>query len=250
MAGAVDPGQVEPTQPSPAPEGETPTSEVQGGQTGEFDWTSVEVEVAGRTMRAGDVVKSYGEAEKAMRQAQNAKAQADDKLKQYGWADDFRAVYQSNPAFAQAVDAAYNEAQGNAPNAAATASYQPHVQELDNLKAQMYHMQHKADIAEMRAAGYNISGGDEQEILTHIIAGRALNPRDAYSMLFRERDIEAARRDSTANTADHMRKSQGAYDEPPKGSQTPVKKSAGEMSQAEADDALMADIEKMDMFKR
>jgi hypothetical protein len=249
LAEAIDPGQagIEPT--PPASEGEAPTSDGAEGQASEFDWASVEVDVAGRTMKAGDVVKSYGETEKRMRHLEDANLKADNQLKQYGWADDFRERYQNDPAFQQQVDAAWSNQQATQ-GAVAKPTYQPHVQELDGLKVQMQQMQNKAEIAEMRAKGMEISPQDEISILTEISTGRVSDPQAAYAVLFRERDIEAARRDSTANTAEHMRKGQTAYDAPPKGSQTTVKKSQSEMTPQEADDALLRDIGNMDMFKR
>jgi hypothetical protein len=95
-----------------------------------------------------------------------------------------------------------------------------------------------------------ISKDDEQGIFDYMARNQVYNVDAAYSAMFYQRDVDAAREAATKNTAEHMANNRNTYAAPPKGG-TPSTKAPdmSKMSQEERDAATLDALKSLEMFK-
>jgi len=211
----------------------------------QFDPASAEIEVAGRKMTVADLTKSYTEAEKTLRQAQQEAYGYRSKLDGYSWADDLQTRYQNDPAFRQAIDEAVEGSGGN------VQQLNPQYRELQELKMEQARLRMEREFDKIRSEGDELTKEMEQKILHEIAVNPAVQDvRAAYRNLFWEQKMDRIRAEATAQVSEQMTDNREAYSQKPSGSsKKAAPPSVSDMSPEQRDEFLMQRIKELDMFK-
>jgi hypothetical protein len=210
----------------------------------EFDPSSVQVDVAGRKMSVADLTKSYTEAEKTMREAQQNVHTYKTQLDGYSWANDLQTRYQQDASFRQALDDAL-EGHGRQP----INELNPAYQEVQMLKQEHELMKMERDFDKLKQQGYELDKNMETELLQEMAMNRYPNVEVAYKAKYFEKALAQAREQATSQTAEQLSENQSAYKQPAKGiTAKSAPPNVKDMTPEQRDAYLQKRINEMDMF--
>lgn len=225
-----------------------PTPETSGEEQSQDDWASEVVEIEGRQMKRGDVVKSYAEAEKKMRRMEADLQNANNQVNEYKqWADPIKDAYNdpSNPSYKEGFDALYQ---------AGATTQQPHTVSPDfqkqmQLEVEVHRMKVERDIDRIKQEGLPLTEDMEKELLMHMHNNSQHDTEAGYFKLFGRQAIADARRDAVKQTADHIAQNQGSYEAPTKGGGAPQPKKVdvSKLTPTQLEEAAIERIKK-DLF--
>jgi hypothetical protein len=204
------------------------------------------IEVGGKQFTEQALAESYAEAQRKISEMGTTNADLSGKLKEYqGWADPIKDRYNASDADRQAFDEWWNQNQA--------AQGQPSPVSYDNqrllaLESKIAKQDQEQAFNHLRAKGMNLSTQDESAILNEIATNPAIQDVEAaYTKLFWEREIQAAKSGAVADTANQMAGNQGAYEKPPTGGapQGPAAEDVRAMAKNDPDKFAEAAIEEI-----
>lgn len=222
---------------------ETPSPEEQA----EEEWASVEVEVAGKRMTRGDVIKSYAASEARMREGDNERTQLRAELEGMKWAGDLQNLYNQNPEFKTHMDSWFDES-GNAKTQQNIPTHES--QRIAALEQRHVELENERSFDKIRQQGYDLDKDMEQKVLHEM----AVNPnvREVEATYWKLFGAEIARRkaeQAVSNTADHLAQNRDSYTPPAKGAPKPKSgKDPKDMTPAEFDEAVMKRLQNQGDF--
>jgi len=235
-------------------EGQEP-QETPEGQSQEPVSSEPMIEVAGRKFKSwDDVGKSYTEAEKRMREVENEKLLTSKQLSElqtkYQWADNWEQYLAANPQKRAEIERVLTEeAAAQQPRYAPD----PYAQELTAVKRQLEEMRIDKELDAMAAKGFDMSTERRVKVLEHVFKTGDNDIQGVYKKLFFDDELARVKGETAKRVGDSLAQSQTAYQTPPTGQAALKGKDVKEMSQAELNDAIDAEINKgplADWFKR
>jgi hypothetical protein len=229
--------------PAPAPEEQPAVSEAPVTEQPAPSEAPTTIEAGGKQFSSpAELAEAYTNAQSSMTQAQQEAAELRQVKEQW---DQFGNALDNDPGLREHIEGYYAES----PNAAAQrpTALDPNAQEINQLKQQVETERLNREITDLGTKGFNVTPARKDEILRHI----ALNPHirnadKAYKDLYYEADMKAAKEKATADTAGQMADNQGAYTQPPAGTQAPDK-SFGDLTSEEQESELLRDIGNVDL---
>lgn len=226
-----------------------PTESAAEPQPEEPTWASEEVEVyPGKRMRRGDVIKSYGEAERRMHEATEAEARARKEMEGYAWAKAIQERYHTDPEFKEEYDRIW---QGEATSRRQPNVLSPEMQELHRQRVEIDQLRLERQIEDLKAQGRTFDKSDELKMLRYVQEGNARDITTAYKALFYDRDVRDNAERASQKTAQEIAEQRGAYEPPPKGAAPrPTKTDVRGLSPEELRRRAIADIEKSGIITR
>ncbi len=204
------------------------------------------VDVGGREMKVGDLIKSYGESRNALdtkftesdKQAKQI-TEMQTKADSLAWAEEFTRRYNGEPDFREHQDSFFRDSPGaSTPTPQSEAS-----QEIAQVRREFTEFQTKqmrtewgSQLKGLEDSGYPMSDEHKTNVMRHLVNTGESDAGNAYRNLYFD-DILKQEREKAVVAAHETANTNASYPQASKGSASPSKKPS-ELSGSERDTAL------------